>query len=187
MSARAARLTLAAQDAGGIAGPGLDEVRRQDLVDHSGVAYRDFRRSLEPEYAKAWTELLAGHAGLLLTGAALVAVRRQRAWLPLAVPAGAAAVGFGLAYLHLFLHEAAHFNLAADKQTNDRLANLFIGSLSGVDVATYRRRHFEHHRSLGRTSDPESSYFDALDLRLVFESLTGIKIISRDIFACERE
>jgi fatty acid desaturase/SAM-dependent methyltransferase len=156
--------------------PDLDDIRRETLVDDGGVAYKDFRRSLKPQYGQVWAEFLAGHAGLALTSAAVVAVPTSSVWLPVAVPAGAMALGFGFAYIHLFFHAATHFNLAEDKNTNDLLANLFAGSFAGMDIKAYRTLHFEHHRALGTPGDTERTYFEALDGRFFLESLTGIKL-----------
>lgn len=64
-------------------------------------------------------------------------------------------VGYWIAYLQLFLHEGAHWNLAADRETSDRICNLCVGWLAGIDVKRYRKIHFQHHRALGTTEDSE--------------------------------
>lgn len=86
-------------------------------------------------------------------------------------------MGFGYLhhYLALFMHEAAHFNLAASRKTNDWLTNLFLGVLQGYSVETYRPAHFGHHREIGQPEDPENHYFHAFDWRLVLLTLSGVR------------
>ena len=91
-----------------------------------------------------------------------------------AVRPGAAAIGFTIAYLQLFIHEAAHFGLAADRETNDLLANRLICWQVGTDIASYRATHWEHHRSLGAPDDTEVSYRNRLSAGFVAAMLTGI-------------
>lgn len=154
----------------------LDAFRRQDLVDGSGTTYDEFRRRQRPRFGLVWTHLLAGYGALVAT--TVLTVLLERAWprgWPLATLGCAALVGHFSAYVQLFFHEAAHFNLAPSRRGNDRLANLFIGSLVGQDVRAYRIIHFDHHRHLGTDRDTEHGYFDALNARFVLESLVGIK------------
>ena len=75
-------------------------------------------------------------------------------------------VGYVLAFLQLFLHEAAHHNLAADRRLNDRLCNAAIAWHLGADAGRYRFTHLAHHRNHGLTTDTERSYFHALTPRL---------------------
>ena len=85
--------------------------------------------------------------------------------------------GYVLAYIQLFFHEAAHFNIARNRKWNDILANVFIGLISGEEIAGYRQIHFGHHRYLGETIDPERTYFDPLNVRFIAEALLGVKSI----------
>ena len=87
------------------------------------------------------------------------------------------AIGFWIAFLQLFLHEAAHWNLHPDRRTNDLLTDLFVSGPVGMDVARYRPIHWDHHRFLGSPDDTEISYFDPLDVRFLVESLLGIKAL----------
>jgi fatty acid desaturase len=156
-----------------------ETIARDRLVNRAGVRYRDFKRTLAPRYALAWAHLLAGHLALALTWAALAAAGD---WLPawaaaLCAGAGAALFGYVFAYINLFFHEAAHFNLARGRRWNDRLANLFIGVLFSQDVRAYRAIHFDHHRYLGTPRDTERSYFEPLNARFFLELLTGVKAL----------
>jgi fatty acid desaturase len=154
-------------------------IPRERLVNSAGVRYRDFKRTLTPRYAVAWTHLLAGHLTLLAISAALVASVH---WFPLwaailAAIVGSMLYGYTFAYINLFLHEAAHYHLARSRKWNDRLANLFIGILYGQDIKEYRLIHFDHHRYLGTPQDTERSYFDALNLVFFLKLLTGMKAL----------
>ena len=60
------------------------------------------------------------------------------AWIPL----GALMIGYWLAFIQLFIHEAAHFNILPDRKWNDRWANAFIAWHLGADIAAYRITRF---------------------------------------------
>jgi len=92
---------------------------------------------------------------------------------------GAVVCGYALAFIVLFFHEAAHYNLARDRALNDRLANILIGVFLGQSIATYRSTHFDHHRYLGTPTDTEHGYFDPLNVTFITESLTGLKTLKR--------
>ena len=86
-------------------------------------------------------------------------------------------LGYIIAYLINFFHEAAHFNIAPGKKMNDTLANLFIGILIAQGIKNYRIVHWQHHVALGTTSDTENSYFESLNLHFFITSLTGISAL----------
>lgn len=157
----------------------LGRIRRDSLISAAGVCYRDFKQTLTPRYHLVWLHLLSGHAAILLTTAAIAfATRRWPTLAPLVVIGGAAAYGYAIAFIVLFWHEAAHFNLARDRTINDRLADIFIGSLLAQSIATYRPIHFDHHRYLGTPRDTERSYFDALSVHFLVFSLTGLRTLA---------
>jgi fatty acid desaturase len=160
------------------AGLDLDAYDKSKLVDREGRAFRDVRRALSPRYAHVWMHILAGHAVLVATAAAAFFVDLHLGLAGLAlVPVGAFVIGYTVAYIQNFFHEAAHFNIAKSRKLNDLLANLLIGSLVGQDIRFYRAIHFDHHRYLGTINDTETSYFDALTGRFILESLTGIRVL----------
>lgn len=156
-------------------------VRPSTLVDTSGRRYVDFRRTLRPRWGVVWGSLLAGHVSLTIFVVAIVLLGNSG---PVRVPvviglgiAGGIAIGFCLHYLTTYLHEGAHYNLAPDRRVSDRLTNAFVGSFVGMDVRAYRKVHFDHHRYLGTTRDPERSYFLPLDSRFLLEGITGIRLV----------
>ena len=166
-------------------------LKRGALVDHRGLTFREFRRTLTPRFGVVWSQLALGYGALVLTGAAVV---MTGSGLPagLRLPIGAVLFGFFQAYIQLFFHEAAHSNLAPGREANDRLANVFVGALHGLEIETYRLVHFEHHRRLGTTMDSERAYFDPLNMRFFAEALFGItalRVLSRrdDLLALTRD
>lgn len=154
-------------------------VRHSTLVDSSGRRYVDFRRCLTPRWGIVWTTLLGGHLGLIISAALIVFLGQTIAvgWPGASVLAiaGGAELGFFLHYLTTYLHEGAHYNLAPSRRTSDALTNAFIGAFIGMNVKAYRKVHFDHHRYLGTTRDPERSYFNPLNLRFLLEGITGVR------------
>ncbi len=150
----------------------LESISKELLVGRNGTSYRDFRATLTPKHGVVLTQFFAGYVAIALTAAALIA---SDVYYPhfFAIKGlvGGIVIGYGLAYLSLFFHEAVHFNLARDRKTNDLIAQLFIGTFLGQSIKNYREIHFDHHRFLGQANDPERTYFDSLTLRFVLESL----------------
>jgi fatty acid desaturase len=144
------------------------------LQHPSGQSYRDFRKSLKPKYATVWRDILLGHAGLAATAAVLV-WSPWTGWIGAIAATFVAAMIFGYIhqYLSLFMHEAAHFNIATTRPANDRLANIFLGVIQGYSIQAYRPKHFGHHRELGQPEDPEHHYFHALNWRFFLLTLSG--------------
>jgi fatty acid desaturase len=147
-----------------------------ELADRTGLRFREFRKTLRPRYGVVWAQIGLGHAALWLSLALAAQAETVAAQLVAAV-LGAIAVGYALAYVQLFFHEAAHFLLAPSRRLNDVLANTFVGVLIGQDIKQYRPIHFAHHRDLGTGDDTERTYFEALTPRFVMESLTGIRVL----------
>ncbi|MBI3260302.1 MAG: fatty acid desaturase [Ignavibacteriae bacterium] len=156
----------------------LEDLKRDQILSVAGVPYLEFRKSLTPNYPVVWRDILSGHLALVLTAVGAILIDTYYpSWRPLTIIICAFLFGYIHQYIQLFFHEAAHFNLAKDRKKNDRLANLFIGSLVGQDIKLYRPIHLMHHRHLGTPEDTEHSYFDALTFRFILESLTGIRVI----------
>ncbi len=153
-------------------------LNKEQLLDDSGVSYKTFRRGLDARFATVWRDIALAWLMIVALQAALLAL--QPPGLPALVLATllvALLSGFFLANLILFVHEATHFNIHPDKAWNDRLCNLFLSGVIGVDVADYRIVHWQHHRDLGTTEDSERSYFDAITLRYIVESLLLIRVL----------
>lgn len=150
------------------------------LRDHAGVAYTDFKKTLKPDYLVVWRDISVAWAGILsvlLIAGIIFRLSNTVITLLLIIPA-AAILGYIMAGLVNFFHEAAHHNLSGNKKLNDLFANLFIGLLIGQGIKNYRVVHWQHHVALGTTADTERSYFESLNFRFFFQSLTGISAVS---------
>jgi fatty acid desaturase len=160
--------------------PELDALDRTGLSAADGTSFREFRRGLRPRYGQVWRDIFLGYFALGLSVAGLWYVPSGQ---PLKLPViavwallGALPIGYVVAYIQLFLHEAVHYNIAPKRAANDLLADLFLGAMIGQTVQAYRVVHFEHHKYLGTPLDSERSYFEPLTLRFCLEALFGIKL-----------
>lgn len=150
---------------------------KEQLLDAGGVSYTSFRSGLEPRFAIVWRDIaLAWLIVIALQATLIVAQIESLPLVAIAVLLVALLTGFFIANLMLFLHEATHFNIHPDKKWNDRLCNLLLSGVIGIDVADYRVVHWQHHRELGTPADSERSYFDAITLRYILESLLLIRV-----------
>lgn len=156
----------------------FETIKKSSITNSKGVKYTEFKAGLKPLFGLVWFHILLGY--LAITATLLAAGWLQnhyRSFFWLTIPLGALLTGYLIAYVHLFIHEAAHYNIAADRRKNDRLANVFIGLIVGMDIKFYRIIHMDHHRYLGTVKDTEKTYFDALNWKFLIESLTGIRVL----------
>lgn len=170
----------------------LDGVAKSALVDASGRSFAEVRKALRPRWGRvafdvalgyaalAGTALLARHAlahlGVSPSPASVLAASPSSlALLALTVLLAAVSFGYWMAYLQLFIHEAAHFNLAPGRKLNDLVANALVGVWVGAHIENYRAIHWEHHRLHGEPGDTEHSYFSALDARFLAETLLLVR------------
>jgi len=165
------------------AGNPLDESNfhklKNGLKNSNGISYTDFKKTLKPDYNKVWIDIISGWAGLIMVLLTVFWLFKHAGMLFSVFITISAAVllGYIIAYLINFFHEAAHFNIAANKKMNDTLANFFIGILIAQGIKNYRIVHWQHHVALGTTSDTENSYFESLNLHFFVTSLTGISAL----------
>jgi len=175
----------------------IGATKRNTLVNSKGIKYLDFKGTLTPKYYLVWLHLLLGYLALVVIAVAIVGLHTYRPELfPLSVLLGGVLLGYVIAHNQLFLHEATHYNLTKSRKLNDLLANLFVGSLTGQNVRTYRVVHFQHHRKLGAPEDTENSYFAppptsntlSLSPGMALKILLNIRLSSRllMLFANER-
>ncbi len=165
----------------------LEQVKRNGIENSEGLKFLSFKRNLKPKFGLVWRDIILGYLTLLgLSYFLFYAQNNFSQWSPLYMPMVALLLGYFLAYLNLFMHEASHYNIHPDRDTNDRLANWLICSLSGQYMGNYRIVHWNHHKHLGTTKDTEHSYFEALNWKFLFESMFGIKAI-KTIFGREAE
>lgn len=144
------------------------------LQGAGGQTWESFRRTLEPRWSAVWFDLAARY--LLLSLGFVAAVLAGNGLGLLLVPVFGLWIGFWLASIVLFMHEAAHFNLHPDKKANDRIAQWAVCILIGDEIRRYRAVHWEHHLHLGQPEDTEVSYHFAPTLRTALENLVGIHL-----------
>lgn len=153
---------------------------KAQLINKSGLSYIEFKKKLTPVYSQVWMDISLGWIGIGITlTAAVLLLRKTNAGGSIMLSLlTAAIIGYLIAYLINFFHEAAHYNIAAHKKLNDRLANLFLGIFIAQGIKNYRIVHWQHHIALGTPEDSEISYFESLDLRFFLLSLSGISAIT---------
>ena len=149
------------------------------LVNSQGVKYKEFRATLTPKYHLVWLHIVLAYFAFFAIAFLVTFILPNTGTLAalITIIFGGLLFGYALAYLQLFFHESAHYNLAINKQINDLLANIFIGLIVGQNIKEYRRIHVEHHRNFGTLNDTETTYFSPLNIKFIFESLLGIKIL----------
>jgi fatty acid desaturase len=147
------------------------------VVDSRGTRLIDFVKTLTPRYGAVHRDIALGYFFLVATMVAAIAAEANGLWRAPVIVLGAVSVGYWIAYLQLFIHEGAHWNLAADREKSDRICNGFIAWLAGLDVKRYRRVHFQHHRALGMIDDSENSYFFPLNVVFLLKGLFGIRVV----------
>jgi len=157
--------------------PGSPDLR--EIVSSSGERWLDFRKSLTPRYLIVWRDIglcyfALGIAVALLSVASLT---WNSVALLIAAPPLTVWLGYWLASLNNFMHEAAHHNLAKKQSTNDILANTFVMSLFGLDIKDYRDVHWQHHFHLGHEGDSEVSYRNRPTLGMLLQTATGIYLL----------
>ena len=156
----------------------LELVDFGEVYNSENLTYKDFRKTLSPNFLKVWWDIFLGYLGIALVVAFLIHSTYFKLGIQIiCLAVGSCAIGFFVAYIQLFIHEAAHFRIAGTRRYNDLLANIFVGSLAGLYIKTYRKIHWKHHTNHGNINDTEHSYFDAPNLRFILEILTGIRVL----------
>lgn len=158
----------------------LEGISFEAVVNNSQVTYDTFRKTLVPDYRRVWTDIIIAWFFLLLPF--FISPFIPGSLLLLLLFLCPIYFGYILAFLHLFVHEAAHFNLHRSKRINEKLAMYFICPLFGIDLKKYRKTHWTHHLHLAEPEDAEVSYFNALTFPFFVQTLSGIhawKIIRR--------
>jgi fatty acid desaturase len=155
----------------------LEDIAFNEVENGNGKSYAEFRKELLPDYFAVKRDIIKGYACLILILILSMILSRSGLlnWfllLPLSF-----LLGYCLAYLHLFIHEAAHYNIHPDRIKNDRISDLLIGVFFGIPVKKYRKIHWLHHQHLGTTKDSERSYNNALNLFFLVKSITGIQAL----------
>jgi len=151
--------------------------RRAKLFGRDGQSYGTFVSGLRPRYWMVYRDIGLGYLFLASSYGLIVAAPGWGAPRLAVGILGAIPIGYGIAYLQLFLHEGAHYNLAPTKTQNDWLCNMLVAWLVGTTAAAYRPTHFQHHRDLGTTTDTEFTYFFPLNGRFLIKAAFGIRAL----------
>ncbi|NRA98176.1 MAG: fatty acid desaturase [Planctomycetes bacterium] len=149
------------------------------MVSADGVTWLEVRRTLEPDFRIVRREIGAALA-MLLGGHVLyttISVARGGLAPVVAAPLLALWVGFWLLSILSFGHEATHFNIAANRRTNERLARWFLFPFLGMSVEGFRSTHWQHHMHLGDHHDTEVSYRECFDPAFLLKSAFGLQAL----------
>jgi fatty acid desaturase len=143
-----------------------------------GKTYAQLRKELKPSYLKPALDIAKGYLFLLLILlAAALLIRNNLSHFWVVVPISAILTGYVLAYLHLFIHAASHYDLSPNKKRNDLYSNMFLGVLFGINIHNYRKIHWQHHLRLGTKTDTEHTYFNELNFGFILKTISGYRTI----------
>ena len=159
----------------------LEYIPMKHVISDSGESYVSFRKSLLPKYGIVWRDIIIGYLFMIVSLLSVMYLERvynQNMFLILLFPFFGVLIAFWVAYIQLFVHEAAHHNIHPNKKMNDTLANIFFGLITGLDIEAYRKTHWKHHQNLGQTDDTENSYFNGLTFIFLLKVFTGIHVLS---------
>jgi len=156
--------------------PGSPDLRQ--LISPKSGAWLEFRKSLHPNYTRAWSELcfciammIAGYSLHLYLSYSLGDAFGFKVGIFVAIW-----IGFWLNAVLTFGHEAAHYNLASDKNRNDFFSDWTIWLFFPQSTKSYRRSHWQHHLHLGDHEDTEISYHNCLSPWFLAKALTGVHL-----------
>jgi fatty acid desaturase len=156
----------------------LEGIPFDDVINSEGLSYTTFRQTLKPDYFKTSLHIFTGMICLAALLFIFSIIENQlQGWQLLTIPVFSILIGFTIAFINLFIHEAGHYYLHANKKTNDLLANIFLCSWTGLHIKVYRKIHWLHHQHLATPIDPENSYFNVLSGKFIFETFSGIHVL----------
>jgi fatty acid desaturase len=151
------------------------------VKNSAGKSWAEVRVSLRPRFWSVYRDIAVNFTMVALVFVVFIHFGKLFplwATLPAALWAG-----FWWHTLLLFTHEAAHFNIAPSRKLNDFLGNILFMPFVGIDTASYREVHWQHHLHLGDDGDTEFSYINPLSLAqiLIYEvsGLNALQSIGR--------
>lgn len=152
----------------------------RQIVHTSNGTWLSFRSRLQPRYWLVATDLalcMAMVVGGFAASIWIVTVWGNRFGFEMGLFL-AIWIGFWLNALMSFGHEAAHYNLAARRNTNDALADWTVWLFFAETTKAYRKSHWQHHLHLGEEQDTEISYRNCLSPWFIAKTLTGIYLVT---------
>jgi fatty acid desaturase len=156
----------------------LENISFEEVANPDGINYATFRKNLKPAYRKAITDIIKGYSFLILALTTITILIKSGLFTTIMIFPAALVIGYILAYLHLFIHAAAHYNLHPVKYINDRISDYAIGIFFWIQQKKYRKIHWMHHANLGTKDDTEHSYFNELNIAFLVKCITGIHTFS---------
>ena len=156
----------------------LEDISFTEVCDENGKSYNEFRTDLVPHFHRVRNDIILGWACLVLILAIAIIMQKENWFRWPYLLMGSLLLGYDLAYIQLFIHEAAHYNIHPDRLWNDRISDYLIGVFSGISMKGYRKIHWQHHQQLGSTKDSEHSYFNTLNIIFLIKSLVGFQALS---------
>jgi fatty acid desaturase len=158
----------------------IENINKTEVVRSDGLNYQDFRKSLSPHYYRVWQDISQAYFYIFFFMILSLSLERITGfWFLVFVPFMSLVLGFCIAHLRLFAHEAVHENIHKNKKINDLLANIFLCSWFGIDLNKYRKKHRLHHNLLGTTEDSEKAYFNNLSIKFILNHLSGFCFINK--------
>lgn len=156
----------------------LEGISFEEVINDKGLSYAEYRKKLNPDYSITWLHITGALLTILvLCFLSFYSEQKFPGWFWFTIPFFSLLLGFSVAYISLFIHEAGHFYIYPGKKTNDLLANLILCSWIGIDIKSYRKIHWQHHLHLATPADTENSYFHPLTASFIVETLTGIHML----------
>jgi fatty acid desaturase len=159
----------------------LEQIPLKQVISYSGEEYISFRNELSPKYGIVWRDIFLGYLFMFSFFFLFLYLEKtvnSPVLLIMLLPFFGMLTGFWVAYIQLFIHEAAHYNIHPDKKMNDLFANIFLGWLTGINIKPYRKTHWKHHQRLGHTDDSENSYFNGLTFMFLLKTITGLHVLN---------
>lgn len=153
----------------------LEEIAFTEVTDMQGKTYASYRKELLPDYNLVKRDIIAGYVCLLMILSAAIILKHFNIFYFPFLLIGGFLIGYCLGYLHLFIHEAAHYNIHPDRNINDKISDFSLGVFFGITVKNYRKIHWLHHQHLGTVSDTEHTYYNKLNILFLLKSITGLQ------------
>src|ERR1700712_4150968 len=106
----------------------LEDIEFSAVINPEGKNYAILRKELTPAYKKVRWDIIKGYIFLALIFSINIFLLRWGVFKAIiAVPVSSFLVGYCLAYLHLFVHAAVHYDLHQKKSVNDLISDYFLG------------------------------------------------------------
>src|SRR5262249_31936232 len=93
------------------------KLRKSPLANKRGLTYTEFGKTLTPKWRIVWFHLAMGWVALVASNLLIILLSGRHMIMDLLlVGCGSILIGYIIAYLQLFFHEAAHYNLHPDRK-----------------------------------------------------------------------